>query len=118
MQKATLKVDSQTLALKDPPKQFTWQAANAANASLTANDLPLTFTGVWAVFEMLDKGKIERSITPNTYDLSFALELANTPVRAPDGTPIVVDYELSGPGASVLAPGSMSGLRCVDSVAR
>ncbi|AEU37186.1 ImcF-related family protein [Granulicella mallensis] len=118
VQKATLKVDSQTLALKDPPKQFTWQAANAANASLTANDLPLTFTGVWAVFEMLDKGKIERSITPNTYDLSFALELANTPVRAPDGTPIVVDYELSGPGASVLAPGSMSGLRCVDSVAR
>jgi type VI secretion system protein ImpL len=118
VQKATLKVDEQTLSLKDVPKQFTWQAATAANAGLTANDLPLTFVGTWAVFEMLDKGKIERNTSPNVYDLSFALELANTPVRAPDGTPIVVDYELSGPGATVLAPGAMNGLRCVDTVAR
>jgi type VI secretion system protein ImpL len=118
VQKATLKVDAQALALKDPPKQFTWQAATAANASLTANDLPLAFVGTWAVFVMLDKGKIEHNNTPNVYDLSFALELANTPVRAPDGTPIVVDYELSGPGASVLAPGSMSSLHCVNTVAR
>ncbi|WP_213806538.1 ImcF-related family protein [Granulicella sp. dw_53] len=118
VQKSMLKVDAQALLLKDPPKQFTWQAATAANAGLTANDLPLTFSGPWAVFEMLDKGKVERSPAPNVYDLSFALELANTPVRAPDGTPIVVDYELSGPGAAVLAPGAMNGLRCVDTVAR
>ncbi|HEY0784960.1 MAG TPA: ImcF-related family protein [Acidobacteriaceae bacterium] len=117
VQKAVLKVDAQTLALNDPAKQFTWSAASAASASLTANDLPLTFTGPWAVFQMLDKAKTQHGTAPNTYLLSFALELANTPVRAPDGTPIVVDYELSGPGASVLAPGGMSGLRCVDTVA-
>jgi type VI secretion system protein ImpL len=117
VQKATLKVDAQELSLKDAPKQFTWQASTAANASLTANDLPLTFVGPWSVFEMLDKGKIEHNSTPNVYDLSFALELANTPVRAPDGTPIVVNYELSGPGTAVLAPGAMNGLRCVDTVA-
>ncbi len=115
--KAVLKVDAQTLSLGDAPKQFTWSAASASSASLTANDLPLTFAGPWAVFEMLNKAKVQHSAAAGTYDLSFALELANTPVRAPDGTPIVVDYELSGPGAAVLAPGAMSGLRCVDTVA-
>jgi type VI secretion system protein ImpL len=116
--KSVLKVDAQTLSLGDSPKQFTWSAATAASASLTANDLPLTFTGPWAVFQMLNKAKVQHSATSaGGYDLSFALELANTPVRAPDGTPIVVDYELSGPGAAVLAPGAMSGLRCVDTVA-
>ena len=117
VQKAVLKVDAQTLLLGDAPKQFTWAAATASSASLTANDLPLTFAGPWAVFQMLNKAKTQHAAAPGTYDLSFALELANTPVRAPDGTPIVVDYELSGPGAAVLAPGAMSGLRCVDTVA-
>ena len=117
VQKAVLKVDAQTLSLGDAPKQFSWTAATAASASLTANDLPLSFTGPWAVFQMLNKAKVQHGSAPNTYELSFALELANTPVRAPDGTPIVVDYELSGPGASVLAPGALSGLRCVDTVA-
>jgi type VI secretion system protein ImpL len=115
--KAVMKVDAQTLSLGDAPKQFTWTAASAASASLTANDLPLTFAGPWAVFQMLNKAKVQHAAAAGTYDLSFALELANTPVRAPDGTPVVVDYELSGPGASVLAPGAMSGLRCVDTVA-
>jgi type VI secretion system protein ImpL len=116
---ASIKVDAQTLSLSDPQKQFTWQAATASSASLTANDLPLTFTGPWAIFELVNKSRAQRGAgAGGVYELSFPLELANTPVRAPDGTPIVVNYELSGPGASVLAPGALADLRCVGTVAR
>ena len=56
--------------------------------------------------------------TATGYELGFPLEVANTPVKAPDGTPIVVRYELSGPGADVLAPGALASLRCVGTVAK
>jgi type VI secretion system protein ImpL len=117
VQKAVLKVDAQTLSLGDAPKQFNWTAATASSAGLTANDIPLSFTGPWAVFQMLNKAKVQHGATPNTYDLSFALEFANTPARTADGTPIAAEYELSGPGAAVLAPGALSGVRCVAAVA-
>jgi hypothetical protein len=34
------------------------------------------------------------------------------------GTPLVVHIELSGPGAGLLMPGGLSGIRCVSNVAR
>ncbi len=116
VQSSQFKVDAQVLNNNEPAKQFTWSAQTAAQAGLTANTLPLTFTGTWAVFELLNKAHTQK--TPAGYELGFALEVANTPVKAPDGTPIVVRYELSGPGADVLAPGALAGLRCVSEVAQ
>ncbi len=116
VQSSQFRVDAQTLNNSEAQKQFTWSAQNAAQAGLTANTLPLTFSGTWAVFELLNKAHTQK--TPAGYELSFPLELANTPVKAPDGTPVVVRYELSGPGADVLAPGALAGLRCVSEVAQ
>jgi type VI secretion system protein ImpL len=49
-------------------------------------------------------------------ELEFPLEISGRPLRLPDGTPKVVRFELSGPGAEVLAPGALSGQPCVTSV--
>ena len=111
-----LKVDAQTLTNTDARKQFTWSAQTAAQAGLTANSLPLSFNGTWAIFELFNKAHVQKSATG--YELGFPLEVANTAVKAPDGTPIVVRYELSGPGADVLAPGALASLRCIGVVAR
>ena len=114
IQTTQVKVDTQTLTNAEASKQFTWNAQTAQTASLTANNLPLTFEGPWAVFLMLGKAKAQK--VGAAYNLSFPLEVANTPVKAPDGTPVVARFELSGPGAEVLAPGALSGLHCVGVV--
>ncbi len=111
-----LRVDSQTLSNTETQKQFNWSAQTASQAGLTANNLPLTFNGTWAVFELFNKARVQK--TGAGYELSFPLEVASTPVKAPDGTPLVVKYELSGSGADVLAPGALSHMQCVSNVAR
>ena len=116
VQKAVFKVDGQTLSLGDAPKQFNWSAASAASAGFTVNDLPVVQSGPWAVFEVFNKAKVQRSAAAGGYDLSFPLEVAGTQVKTGDGTPIAAEYELSGPGAGVLVPGGLSGVRCVAAV--
>ena len=116
VQTSAFKVDAQALLHTDTQKQFTWNGGTAKEAGLTANNLPLVFSGPWAVFDLLNKAHVQKSASG--YDVSFALELANTPVKAPDGTPVVVRYELSGAGADILAPGSLGSLRCVSDVAK
>ena len=116
IQSTLVKVDAQSLSSTEQSKQFNWSSQTAQSASLTANNLPLTFDGTWAVFQMLNKAHSQKN--GSAYEISFPLELANTPVKAPDGTPVVAKFELSGPGADVLAPGALSGLRCVANVAR
>ena len=116
IQGSQLKIDNQALTNTEGAKQFTWSAATAQSASLTANSLPVGFDGPWAIFLLFEKAHIQR--TGAAYEVSFPLQVANTPVKAPDGTPVVARYELSGPGADVLVPGSWSGNRCVSEVAR
>ncbi len=116
VQSSVLKMDAQSLSNTDAQKQFLWNAATAKEAGLTANNLPLTFSGPWAIFQLLSKARTQKS--PAGYELSFPLELANTPVKGPDGTPVVVRYELSGPGADVLVPGALAGTHCVSEVAK
>ncbi len=115
IQSTSLKVDAQSLTNLEGGKHFTWSAASAKEAALTANSLPLNFTGTWAVFELFNKARVQKN--PAGYELGFPLEVANTPVKAPDGTPLVVRYELSGPGSDVLAPGALANLRCVSTAA-
>jgi type VI secretion system protein ImpL len=115
IQNASFTVDSQSMAGKDGSKQFTWNAQTAQQAQLSANGLPLQFQGTWSLFVLLNKARVVRGGASN--QLEFPVEVSNTPVKAPDGTPLVVRFELSGPGAEVLLPGSLSGLRCVAEVA-
>jgi type VI secretion system protein ImpL len=118
IQSITFQVDAQTLSGSDVSKQFTWAPATSQRAELTANygngSLPLQFSGTWAVFHLLAKGHIDQGGA--TQKLSFPLEVANTPIMFA-GTPLVEHLELSGPNASMLVPGGLSGMRCVSTVA-
>ena len=99
--------------------QFTWSAQTAQQAQLTASyetgSLPLLqFSGPWALFHLIDKGRVVQAGNPGRLD--YPLEVSNTPIVV-SGTPLVVHLELSGPGASLLMPGGLSNLKCVSTVA-
>lgn len=120
IQSLTFVVDAQRLSGSDVTKQFTWSFANAQQAQLTANygtgSLPLEQSGPWALFHLTAKGKLEQSGA--TDRLAFPLEIANTPIKAPDGTPLVMHIELSGANVNLLMPGGLSDMRCVSNVAK
>jgi type VI secretion system protein ImpL len=106
----TLAVDAQRLTGSDVSKPFTWSAQTAQQAQLIANNFPLSFTGPWAIFHLIDKGRVVQAGNPGRLD--YPLEVSNTPIVV-GGTPLVVHIELSGPGASLLMPGGLSNLHCV-----
>jgi type VI secretion system protein ImpL len=118
IQSVSFQLDGQNLSGSDVSKQFTWSPATSQRAELTANygsnSLPLQFSGPWAVFHLLAKGRPVGGGA--TEKLDFALEVANTPIVV-NGTPLVEHLELSGPNASMLVPGGLSGMRCVGTVA-
>lgn len=115
IQNASLTIDGQTLNVSSASKQFTWNSQTAHQAQLSANNLPLQMQGTWAIFELVNKAHVLRG--PGGAQLTFPLEVSGTPINF-EGTPLVVQFELSGPGADVLIPGSLSGLHCVPEVAR
>ena len=61
IQNVTFSVDAQKMTSADGTKQFTWNAQTAQQAQLSANGLPLQFTGTWSLFELLNKAHISRS---------------------------------------------------------
>ncbi|MGB9145881.1 MAG: ImcF-related family protein, partial [Acidobacteriaceae bacterium] len=115
----TVTIDGQTLTGSDVSKPFTWSLATSRQAELIANygsgTLPLLqFSGPWAVFHLMDKGRVEQSGVPAR--LAYPLEISNTPIVV-GGVPLVVNLELSGSDAAVLVPGGLSGPRCVSTIA-
>ncbi len=116
---ATVTIDGQSVSGSNVSKAFTWSLANSHQAELIANygsgTLPLLqFSGPWAVFHLMDKGRLESTGMPA--HLAYPLEISNTPIVV-NGVPLVVDLELSGAGANLLVPGGLSGMRCVPAVA-
>ena len=118
IQSVSFQLDAQTLSGSDVSKQFAWSPATSQRAELTANygsnSLPLQFSGPWAVFHLLAKGKLVAGGA--TEKLDFPLEVANTPIVV-NGTPLVEHLEISGPNAGLMVPGGLSGLHCVSTVA-
>ena len=118
IQSVTFQVDAQSISGSDVSKQFTWSLTTSQHAEITANygsgSLPLSFSGPWALFHLLSKGRVEQRGASER--LAYPLEIANTPIVV-NGTPLVVHLELSGPDASLLVPGGLSGMRCVSTVA-
>jgi len=116
IQSVTLAVDAQRLSGADISKQFTWSAQTAQMAQVTANyssgSLPLQFNGTWALFHLVDKGRVEQPGNP--VRLAYPLEIAGTPISV-DNTPLVVRIEFSGPNAGLLMPGGLA-MRCVSEV--
>jgi type VI secretion system protein ImpL len=117
---ATVIIDGQSVTGSDASKAFTWSLATSRQAELVANygsgTLPLLqFSGPWAVFHLMNKGRVESSGL--SAHLAYPLEISNTPIVV-NGVPLVVDLQLSGSGADILVPGGLSGLRCVSTIAR
>jgi type VI secretion system protein ImpL len=113
-------VDSQRLAGSDVSRQFTWSFATAQQVQIIAtygtNSLPLPFSGSWGLFHFVNQGKVEQSGAA-IERLAYPLEIANTPIKAADGTPLVMHIELSGQNVGLLAPGAFSDMKCVSTVA-
>jgi len=118
IQSVTLAVDNQRVTGSDVSHDFTWNATSANSAQLVANygssSLPLQFSGPWSLFHLVDRGRVE-SASPVT-QLSYPLEISNTPVVI-NGTPLTERIEISGPGAAILTPGALDGLRCPAQIA-
>lgn len=113
IQSVTLVLDAQRLQGTNVSKQFTW-SPSSQQAQLIANygtgSLPLQFSGPWALFHLIDKGRVEQG------GLAYPLEFSNTPIVV-NGTPLVVHLEFSGPNARLLMPGGLNPGRCVGTVA-
>ncbi len=117
IENATLVVDGQRIPGGSAMQQFHWNGAAANQASLAYNSSEaLQFQGTWALFELIDAGQVTRSA--GGLQLEFPLEISGRQIKLPDGTPEVVRFVLSGPGAEALAPRGLSGGRCAAPVTK
>ena len=108
---ASLVVDGQRIPAGATEQQFSWNGATAHQASLAYNAAEaLQFQGAWALFQLVAAGQATRA--GSALQLAFPLQVSGRPMTAPDGTPEVVRFELTGPGASVLAPLGLYGGNC------
>lgn len=119
IQSATFVVDAQRLAGADSTKSFTWSGQSAQSAQLLGSiggtDVSFQqFTGTWALFHLVEKGREDQAGNPAHRD--YPLQSLNTQTTA-GGSALVIRVDFSGPGASLLRPGAMSGARCVSEVA-
>jgi len=129
LQSLTFSVDSQTLAIprgRQASMGFTWPGSGSQTVRLTGKfgsgpDITFNeYVGLWAIFQFF--GDADRwQTTGNTHRLEWVLRQgrAGTPLKLPDGTPLVVQFDLELPGpAPVLQKGFLSGLTCTARVAQ
>jgi type VI secretion system protein ImpL len=117
IENATLVVDGQRIPTGATSQPFTWNGATAHQASLAYNSAEaLQFQGPWALFQLVATAQVTR--VGGTLQLEFPLEVSGRQLRLPDGTPEVVRFEISGPGAAVLAPLGLYGGTCVNPVTK
>ena len=108
---ASLVIDGQRIPAGATTQQFTWNGATAHQASLAYNSAEaLQFQGPWALFQLVATGQATRA--GSALQLAFPLQVSGRPTILPDGTPVVVRFELTGPGAAVLAPLGLYGGNC------
>ena len=121
VQSATMLVDGQRIPSGGSSQQFQWNGANARQASLVydSNEV-LSFQGPWALFQLVRTAQITRSEAG--LRLNFPIEtstsIAGHRIDQSGGSQKVVSFELSGPGADLLAPDSLAGLGCVSVVVK
>jgi type VI protein secretion system component VasK len=69
-------------------------------------------SGPWALFHLIGKGQVEPGGGPR---YAYPVGLTNASTTVTGNTP-VVHLEFSGPAASLLTPGALSGLHCVQKI--
>jgi type VI secretion system protein ImpL len=118
IEKLSLAIDDQTLAGEGQSKQFTWTGNPSSKVKGTysaSNSLFASEQGVWAPFHLMDDARWVSGPTPT---LEWPLEIGqgHRPQTLPDGTPMVIRYELSA-GAQMFRRESL-GMRCPSVGAR
>ncbi len=108
----SLTIDDQTLAGEGQSKQFTWTGSPSSTVKGTysaSHSLFASEQGLWAPFHLMDDARWVPGPTPT---LEWPLEIGqgHRPQTLPDGTPMVIRYELSA-GAQMFKKDSL-GLRC------
>ena len=117
IENATLVVDGQRIPDGSTVQQFKWNAAVARQAALAFNGTEdLQMQGTWSLFQLVSIADVTR--TAGMIKLEFPIQVSGRQTYFPDGTPKVVRFELTGPGAEVLAPGDLSVQPCVMSVTK
>lgn len=117
IESVTLDVDGQRASGANITRNFHWSAQSAQGAQLIAsygsNNLPLQFNGTWALFHLVDRGRIEQ--TSPTLRLAYPLQISGTPIVV-NGTALTERIELSG--SDILNPAIRTGIRCTAQVTR
>jgi type VI secretion system protein ImpL len=112
IEQLSLTIDDQTLAGEDQSKQFTWTGSPTSRVKGTysaSNSLFASEQGLWAAFHFMDDARWVPGPAPK---LEWPLEIGqgHRPQTLPDGTPMVIRYELSA-GAQMFRRESL-GMRC------
>jgi|CZLA01.1.fsa_nt_gi type VI secretion system protein ImpL len=112
IEQLSLAVDDQTLAGEGQSKQFTWTGSPSSIVKGTyspSNSLFASEKGLWAPFHLMEDARWIPGPTPT---LEWPLEIGqgHRPQTLPDGTPMVIRYELSA-GAPMFRRESL-GMRC------
>ncbi len=112
IEKLSLVIDGETLSGDSQSKQFTWTGnpSSAAQATVNYPGGSLEFAkeqGLWASFHFLDGAKWTPGPAPV---LEWPIEIGHKPATLPDGTPVVIRYELSS-GVQMFRRESL-GIRC------
>ena len=121
VQSATMVVDGQRIPAGGTSQVFKWNGADAHQASLIydGNEV-LQFQGPWALFQLARAAQITHS--EGGLHLNFPIETSTTVaghrIDQSAANTKVVSFEISGPGADLLAPDSFSGLGCVSTVVK
>ena len=117
VENATLVVDGQRIPEGSTTQQFKWNGAVAHSASLSYNFAgALQYQGTWSLFQLISMAHV--TLTATGMELEFPIEVSGRPSTLPDGTPVVVRFEVTGPGAAVLQPGGLYALPCVTTVTK
>lgn len=121
VQSATLVVDGQRIPNGSSTQQFHWSGADAHQASLIydSNEV-LSFQGPWALFQLVHTAQVVRS--DSGLHLNFPIvtstSVAGHRIDQSGGASKIVSFEVTGPGADLLSPDSLSGLGCVSTVVK
>jgi type VI protein secretion system component VasK len=119
VQTATLVVDGQRIPGGASSQQFRWSGPEAHQASLIYDgNEALLSQGTWALFQLVRTAQITHAESGLRLNFPIETSVAGHRIDQPGGPSKVVSFEISGPGAGLLAPDGFAGLGCVSTVVK
>lgn len=116
---ATFVVDGQRINAGATSQQFTWNGINAQSASLVADNVTAPpYSGTWSVFQLVRDAHITKTAGGYRLDYSInnAITIQGRAASGQTGGAKTATFELSGPGADLLAGDAFALQGCVPTV--